>query len=80
MSKENSRRGAEVIATILLTSEAMKIRRSITTGKENLNQQVLLPFCPAGKFSIDPKAADQFNTKDISRAQHQATIMPEFCC
>jgi len=79
MAKENSRRGTEAIATILLTSEAMKILRSMT-NKENLNRQLPLPVCPAGKFPPDPNAAGELNAKDTSRAQHQATTMPEFCC
>lgn len=79
IAKENSKRGAEVIVTISLTSKAMKILRSNT--KKNFNQQLSLPICPAGKLPPDPKAKlGQFNTKGIKRAQHQATIMEEFCC
>lgn len=77
-SKENSKREAEVITTILLTSEAMKSLRNIV-AKENLNQQLSLPICPTGKL-LDLRAADQLNTKDISSAQCQVTMMSEFCC
>lgn len=57
----------------------MKILRN-NLVKENLNQQLSLPICPTGKLLLDPRTADQLNTKDISSAQRQVITMSEFCC